>query len=362
METFTRSNYDIREKPAGTGRTIVEAFDKKTGKTVHSFEVWQGASEKESYIPQAMGNVTSADLLGRKSLKEAATIREGHSTSEFPSQLREDFRVIMLSAYETIPDVLYPLFYNVTSTKQEETYSGINMLEPASGRVEEDAPYFTLRTSAKTDVTITNYKRGGIVEINEELIMFDKSNEISRLAAELGASIKYQRYQLEAGQITTSANTTAQSATVSLNTAGLETMLTAYQTQTDSASGKLMVFPADTMLVPAARQWDARRLLESAAIPGQSTNDVNVMQSILRLVVCPLLDSSSTTRFYVGRANSTLGLIYQNVIGPQPEVFTQDTRTAQSDDVFIYDLIRYKARLYYGLGVIDNKIWHRSTT
>ena len=323
----------------------------------HTFKIYQGSKPDEKPSAFLRETVTSADLLNRVPLYEAAT------TSEFPDQLREDFRVIMLSSFQSVQDSLLPIFFTVQSTKTEETYAGINKLKKTPGIRREDTPYFVLGTTAKDQVIIRNWGRGGIVEITEDMIRFDKSNEITRLAAELGDSVAYERFQLLTDVMTTAASTTAQSSTVTLTPTNLENMLTTYQTQTDTASSKKLSFNADTLVVPAQLQWTARRILESSGIPGSADNDVNVLKGILNLVVNPLLDTNSTTRFYIGRARNPNGLIYQNVIGPTPETFTQDARQSQvSDDVFFYDLVRYKSRLHYGQGIVDIRYWHRSTT
>lgn len=338
----------VHEHKLSDGTLVIERSDGST------FKIYEGSSPKKATLRET---VTTRDILNRVTLREAAT------TSEFPDQLREDFRWILLSAYEAIADSMFPIFFRVNSTKQTETYAGINKLKKTPGIRREDAPFFVLGTTPKSSVTITNVWRGGIVEVTQDMIMFDKSGEIVRLATELGESVKYERFQLLTDVLTTAANTTAQSATVTLTPTNLETMLTTYLTQSDTASSKILAMVANTLVVPANLQWTARRILESAGIPGSADNDVNVLKGILNLVVNPLLDANSTTRFYIGKANNANGLIYQNVIGPEPEVMTQDARqTAVSDDVFIYNLVRYKAQLHYGQGAIDAQLWHRSTT
>ena len=328
----------------------------------HTFKIYEGSGNKEAYQAgrslQMSESIDSLDLMNRKTLREAAT------SSEFPSQMREDFRVIMLSAFQAVTDVLHPLAFNVNSTKEQETYAGIEKLKPTDGQVRQGSPYFVLGTTAKADVVIVNKKRGGIVELTEEIIRYDKSGEIVRLATELGESIKYERYELIRDVLVDNDNTTAQSSTVTLTPTNLEAMITTYQTQTDSASGKILNWAPDTLIVPAALQWKARRILESAGVSGSADNDINVLRNIVNLVVCPLLDADSTTRFYLGRSRNANGLIYQNVIGPTPETMIQGTPSKQSlsDDSFFYDLVRYKARLLYGIGMIDIRIWHRSTT
>lgn len=353
MKVLEPKSKEVRESKEGDC-TVVETKN-------HTFKIYEGSKDIESYQsgrPLAIAeSIDSLDLMNRTTLWEAAT------TSEFPSQLREDFRVIMLSAFQAVTDVLQPLMFNVNSTKETETYAGIEKLAKTPGVIRENTPYFTLGTTAKADVTIRNEKHGGIVEITEEMIRYDKSGEITRLATELGESIRYERYELIRDHLVTAANTTAQSATVTLTPTNLESMITTYQTQSDSASSKILAWNPDTLIVPAALQWTARRILESAGVSGSADNDINVLRNIVNLVVCPLLDSDSTTRFYLGRARNANGLIYQNVIGPTPETFIQDARRNQmSDDVFFYDLVRYKGRLVYGIGTIDARNWHRSTT
>ena len=325
--------------------------------------------QKPQSISEVNDNTTSLTLLNKRSLYEAAKftrdeIREAHTTSEFPNALREDFRTISLSAYNAISDSMLPIFFRVDSRKQTETYAGINKLKATPGVRRENAPFWMLGTSEKTKVEITNDWHGGVVEITQDMIMFDKSNEIVRLAAELGESYKYERFQLLTDVLTTSANTTAASATVTLTPTNLETMITAYRKQSDSASAKILALNCDTLVVPAALEFTARRILESAGIPGSANNDINVLKGILNLVVNPLLDANSTTKFYIGKANNANGLIYQNVIGPEPEYLNQGKPGTEqiSDDVFFYNLIRYKAQGHYGMDIVDIRLWHRSTT
>jgi len=353
MKVLGPESKEVRESKEGDC-TVVETKN-------HTFKIYEGSDNIDTYQagrPLAIAeSIDSLALMNRRTLFEAAT------TSEFPSQLREDFRVIMLSAFQAVTDVLQPLLFNINSTKETETYAGIEKLKPTPGTIIQNSPYFTLGTTAKADVVIRNEKHGGIVEVTEEIIRYDKSGEITRLATELGESVKYERYELIRDHLVTAANTTAQSSTLTLTPTNLESMITTYQTQTDTASSKILNWNPDTLIVPAALQWKARRILESAGVSGSADNDTNVLRNIVRLVICPLLDSDSTTRFYLGRQRNANGLIYQNVIGPTPETFTQQaTKQFISDDVFFFDLVRYKARLIYGIGTIDNRIWHRSTT
>lgn len=366
MDIFTpklTDKHDVTQREIAPGVTIHEAVNKTTGEVVGSFREYVGDGEPTAISHAGQSLMTSGRQPDsfRDNTKGRTRLSEAMTTTEFPSQMREDFRVIALSAFQAVSDALYPLFYRVESSKETETYSGINMLEPTSGQIHEDSPYYTLATTKKTDVTITNKKRGGIVEITEELLMYDKSGEIARLAAALGESVKYERYSLERDTLTDTSNTTAQSSTVTLTATNLETVITAYMKQSDTTSGKILNWVPDTIVVPVALWGNARRILETAAIPGAADNDVNVLKGILNLVICPLLDASSTTVFYVGRRGHPDGLIYQNVIGPEPEMTTQ-ARNSGSDDALYYDLVRNRARLIYGLGAIDARVWHRSST
>lgn len=289
--------------------------------------------------------------------------REAATTGEFPNALRADFKDILLSAYGTVVDPLLGLCYKLDSNNESETYRGLTDIQNITQLIPQGSEYPELMLSEKDTVTITNRKYGGIISVTDEMIRYAKLSEFNRLAAlegeALGRNVPYQI----AAAIETTTNTTASGSTLTLNRANLEAVVLAFKKQTataaDGSTVKLGLVP-DTLLIPPDLEMEARRLLQSTLIPGSANNDINVLQSSLKIAVSHWL--TSTSLFYVLKSNWANGLIFQSVIGPPPELSVQDVRATQSEGVFRYDKISYKARMLFGVGVIDTKWCIRSTT
>lgn len=289
--------------------------------------------------------------------------QEAATTGEFPNLLRADFQDILLSAYGAVPMPLMGLSDQVTSVNENETYRGLKGLGPLTQEVPQGGPYGELLIGEKDTVTIYNKKFGGLIAVTDEMIRFNKLAEFNRMASMLGESLARGVEAAIADVIETTSNTTAYTSTVTLNRVNLEGVVTAFRKQTataeDGSTFYLGLVP-DTLLIPPDLELEARRLLQSTMIPGSANNDINVLQNSLNIVVS--YDLSSTSLWYVLKSKWANGLKFQKVIGPPPELSMQDMTATQSEGVFKYDTIRYKARTLYGCGVID-PVWAiRSTT
>jgi len=293
-----------------------------------------------------------------------ARFREAATTGDFPSLLREDYKDILLSAYATVPATLFPLCYKADSNKETETYRGLTDLGPTTAVVPEGGEFPERMLSEKSIVTITNYKYGDIVSYTREMELYNKLAEFKRLTELQGRALADGLEENIADYIETTTNTTAYSATVTLNRVNLEAMVMTFKkqttTDTEGKTIRLGLIP-DTLLIPPDLEMEAQRLLNSALIPGSANNDVNVLKGSLDIVVSHRLSSASL--FYVCKRNWPNGLTYQKVIGPPPETFVQNVSSAQiSDNVFRYDKISYRADMIYGIGNLDDKWCIRSTT
>jgi hypothetical protein len=301
-----------------------------------------------------------------KILEENKLMRfmEAATTGDFPNLLRSDMLDILLSAYGAVPQPLFGLCDVVTSTRESETYRGLKHLQDLRTEVPQGAEYGEMLLGEKDTVTITNRKYGGIIAITDEMIMYAKLAEFARLSSMLGDSLaRNVDYQI-AQVIETTTNTTASGSTLTFNRANLETVVTNFRKQTataaDGSTVKLGLVP-DTLLIPPDLEFEARRLLQSTLIPGSANNDINVLQGSLNIVVSH--DLSSTSLWYVLKSKWANGLKFQKVIGPPPEMSTQDVKGNNlPDSSFRYDKISYKARMLFGVGVIDAKWCIRSTT
>lgn len=283
--------------------------------------------------------------------------REAATTGDFPNLLRSDYQDILLSAYGSVEQPLMSLADVVTSTRESETYRGLTAIQDIYTEVPEGSEYGEILLSEKTVVTITNKKYGGLIAVTDEMIRYAKLAEFSRLGSLLGESLaKNVEYQIGAVIENTSNTTAATGAPLTLNRANLETVVNQFKkltaTAADGTSVKLGLVP-DTLLVPPDLEYEAKRLMQSTLIPGSANNDVNVLKSSLNIVISHYL--TSTTAWYVLKKGWANGLKVQKVIGPPPELSVQDVKGSNlPDSSFRYDKLTYKARMLFGVGVIDS--------
>lgn len=283
---------------------------------------------------------------------------EAATTGDFPNLLRADFQDILLSAYGQVEMPLFSLCDVVTSNKESETYRGLTAIQDVTTEVPEGGEYGEILLSEKSTVTITNKKYGGLIAVTDEMIRFAKLAEFSRLASMLGDSLAKNVERQLVTVIENTANTTAMTGAVAtFNRANLEIAINQFKTLTttaaDGSTVKLGLVP-DTLLIPPDLEFEARRLLNSTLIPGSANNDINVLRNSLNIVVSHYL--TSTSAWYILKSKWANGLKFQKVIGPPPELSVQNI-TAQNapDSSFRYDKITYKARMLFGVGVLDDK-------
>jgi len=293
-----------------------------------------------------------------------ARFREAATTGDLPTLLREDYLDILLSAYGTVPQPLLGLCYQVTSDNPSETYRGLKHLQDIDSEIPEGSEYPEIIVGEKSTVTITNRKYGAIIAVTEEMIRYSKLAEMTRIGASAGEMLGRVVEKKIAAAIEDTSNTTASGSTLTLSRANLETVVNAFRIQTATAADGTTIklgLTADTLLVPPSLEYDATRILNSTLIPGSANNDVNVMKGALNIMVAPYL--TSTSLWYVLKSNWANGLVIQKVIGPPPELSQQEVKgNQQPDSTFRYDKISYKARMLFGVGVIDAKFCIRSTT
>ena len=303
-------------------------------------------------------NILDLKESGDVSYDRMMKFQEAATTGEFPNLLRADYKDILLSAYGKVDQPLFGLADVVPSANETETYRGLTALQDVTTEVPQGAPYGEILLSEKDTVTITNKKYGGLIAVTDEMIRFNKLSEMNRLGSMLGESLaRNVEIKLAAAIENTSNTTAATGAALTLNRANLEVVLAQFKSQTataaDGSTVKLGLIP-DTLLVPPDLEFTAKRLMLSTLIPGAVDNDPNVIKGMLNIVVSH--DLSSTSAWYVLKSKWANGLKFQKVIGPPPELSVQDMNATQSDGVFKYDKISYKARMLFGVGVID-PVW-----
>ncbi|GAA0569504.1 prohead protease/major capsid protein fusion protein [Caenispirillum bisanense] len=115
-------------------------------------------------------------------------------------------------------------------------------------------------------------------------------------------------------------------------------------------SGTLINVTPKYLLVPAARETEAEKLL--ATIAATTTDDVNTFAGKLELIVDPRLDGKSDLRWYVVADPAQIdGLEYAYLEGaPGPQI--------ESQNGFEIDGVRIKVRLDFGAGFVDWRGWY----
>jgi hypothetical protein len=303
------------------------------------------------------------EILGNESEAKYSRFREAVTSNELPTLLRSDYKDILLSAYDGVEKPLLGLAYQVNSDNESETYRGLKPIQDLDDIVPQGQEYPELMLGEKTTVTITNRKYGGLIAVTDEMLRYNKLAEMNRLGAMLGDALGRQVEKKIAAAIETSGNYTAYGSTVTLTRANLEAVVTMYKKQTQTAADGTTIkggYIPDTLLIPPDLEYDARRIINSTLIPGSADNDMNVLKSSLNIVVSHYL--TSTTIFYVMKSSWANGLLFQKVIFP-PELSLQNvTGENLPDSSFRYDKITYKARMLFGVGVLDAKAIVRSTT
>ena len=292
-----------------------------------------------------------------------ARFREAATTGDFPNLLREDYQDMVLSAYGEVDQPLVGLARTLPSDLQTETYRGLTPMQDITQIVPEGGEFGEIRLSEKATRSITNYKRGAMIAVTWEMIRYNKLAEFNRLGNYLGNSIGRSVELAVRDVIETTTNTATSSAgTLTLNRANLETQITYFKKQTatcaDASTVPLGIVP-DTLLIPPDLEFEARRLLQSALIPGAHDNDVNVLKSMLNIAVSH--DLSSTSVWYILKKSWLNGLVLQTVEGPPPQVAVQDIKSTQTDGVIRYDKILYRGKVVFGSGVLDTAWCLRST-
>ena len=131
----------------------------------------------------------------------------------------------------------------------------------------------------------------------------------------------------------------------------LTAAVTAMRRQTDDKGKKIYVKPK-YLVVPPELEWTARKLLQSAQVPGTANNDANVLRDVgLEPLICDWLPD--TNDWYVIADPSTIDTIevgFLRGVGESPQLFLKSpgwtTISGMAVDPFSMDdePIKYKVR------------------
>ena len=290
-------------------------------------------------------------------------IAEATDRTAFAKITGELINSSLIDAYNFYPTIGDQLTRTVPSNLKKETVAGIHAIAFPE-LVGEGKDYPEFGTEEKF-VEITNRKYGEVLEITEETIMFDQTNQILVRAGNIGEGAALYRDKLivqvvmentdaksyyPSGTGTTLYDNTAYSnlsSSTAFNTAGLNTVVNKLREMTDERSNPIIVPEPWVLLLPSELMPDGEMMFISDKDPYTAEEAPNIYKGRFRVLTSPFL--TSATDWWIGNFPREFWWT---------EVYPLQTlsRPAGTDADFYRD-IRYafKVRFYGGCSAVDTK-------
>ena len=340
---------------------IIHIVDPQTGQ-IRETEVQHGTGEQN-----AERKPNARSLKESMGLQKYASLREAATTGDFPTLLRDGLKQILFNSYNEEPSTYQEWVAMENSDKAEEYYLEMNRMGTLPV-VAEGQPFPEVDVALDRTVRIANNKRGYIFAITEEMIRFDRSNQMRQYASEMGMASKQTREEQAYAVLSTTGNyvrnsTTndndvgANTSTVTFSPTGLITGFSTLSTMKDRKSGRYLGVRPDTLIVAPRLEFAAKQLLLSPDVgtrTGSSevygTGTINQFRGLVRnIIVSPYFGTS----YQWCLLQAKRAVVYQEVDPLQ--LLTEDVRSVQNEGYFVYDKIRYRVRDWYGIGMMNDR-------
>lgn len=300
------------------------------------------------------------------------------STFNFPDALRMGLQVDLFTSYNEQP-VTYPAWARVVnSNKQQEEYlfdSAIG-LPPIVG---EGQPYPEVATDFDSGQKISNYKRGFIIPVTEEMQKFDQVGKVREVAELMGRAMRRGEEQSCMDVITTTTNYTrtntagdndetvagsgANFQAVTFSATGLITAFNILRTMKDRRTGIYLGVNPNTLIVTPKLWWATQQLIGSnMTARGGATNEVygtgdrnSFFNVVSTIIVSP--EFGSSFGWWLGEAKRAV--TFQRVEGI---TLLTEGAGAATEGYFNRDVLRYRTRNWYGVGMRDDRFAFLSTS
>lgn len=310
------------------------------------------------------------DVYGHLTIDRAKLMEAGGqlSTANFPDALRMGIQTDLFSTYNEMA-VTYPQFARVVSSnKQQEEYmddSPFGLLP----QVDEGQPYPEAVTSFDGGTIIKNYKRGFLVSVTEEMQKFDMVGKVRETAEMIGRAARLTEEQDVMDVLTTTGNYTrnsttgdndegANTQTLTFSPTGVIAAFNVLRTMKDRKTGVYLNVMPDTMIVTPKLEWAVRQLLNSAQVNGMGDKDATVVYGqgtnnpffsvVRRVIVSPQFGSN----YEWALLESNRAIVFQRV---EPIQVLQEAMNAATESYIERDVIRYRVRNWYGVGMRDDR-------
>lgn len=341
---------------------IIEILDPQAGKIKETVLQDQPNTEKQSLFEAKNGRY--------------ANLLEASSTTDFPALLRDGIKAIVYDSYSGVTTTWQDWVMATSSDKQSEDWVETNALGelPIVG---EGTPYPEIKRDLDRTVNIRNYKRGDILTVTEELIKFNRIAQIKFDASEAGRRAANTREQAAYSVVNTAGNyvrTTAagdndignNTAAVTFSALGLNTALATLRTMKDRKSGVYFGVNPGTLLVTPRLEMAAKQLLlspelrqsdGSTVIKTYGQGQTNPFRGLInQIIVSPRL--GSTYEWVLMEAKRAV--ILQEVEGLQ--ILQESAGSVTSEAYFKYDMLRFRVRDWFGVGMLNDRYCFLSTS
>jgi len=321
--------------------------------------------------PQAENLFESRFGSRRTTLMEAAT------TDEFPVLLRDGIRAIAYDRYMAQPTTWQRIADFAQSDKQSEDWVEENQIGEMPV-VPEGTAFPAIKQDLDRTLNIRNYKRGFIFEITEELIRFNRTALVKRQSGQYGRSAANTREQSVYSVLTNTGNYTrnstngdndigANTAATTFSPTGLNTALATLRTMKDRKSGSYLGVMPNQLIIGPRLEMAAKQLLLSPSImpvgdPGSAATlygggTTNPFRGVVNeIIVSPRLGTSY--QWVLQEAKQAV--ILQEVEGFQ--IFQESAGQIQYEGWFMYDVVRYKVRDWFGVGMLNDRFAYYSSS
>ena len=316
------------------------------------------------------------------SIKELHDFCESVDVTQFPvitATLVEKKVLDSFNAFPTIGDQLVTPFQSnlqVSKIPGADLTSNMKDIEPGM-------PYHHDADIAEHYVQIEGKKRGDILDITEEALMFDQTGLILREAEKFGKqaaidrekkilytiqdvtvnNVNYYAYYPSGSRVALYSGAVAGTHPYSnlhvralQHWTDLDTAKTMFSTMRDANGEPIMIMP-NILLVPVALETMAKRLVMNTllpaakigqTVPGDSPNEANPFANAFTVLSSPYLDINSTRIWYLGAFKEQF---IEKVVYPI-QVLTRKDNT--NDMAWERDVVaQYKIRYYAQPGAID---------
>lgn len=303
------------------------------------------------------------------------------NTPDAAEILRTGIRFLAFSKYQNMPRTFDKIVTYADSNKPQEEY----LRDAAIGRLPyapsgTEAPEVT--SSFEGGVTIQNNLYRAIVSVLGDWIKFDQIGKIKQTADLLGRALRMTEEFAVYSALTTTGNYTRNSTTndndVGANTAattfngvGLELALATIATAKDRKSGAYLGFKGDTIVIGPRMEVPVKQLLMSTNLNragGNTTNEVRGMGDqnqykgmVNNIIISPWFPTGVNAFQWLVFDSTVNWCQFQTVENAQ---VLQEDQNMASEAWLTKDKIRFLARQYFGVGIVDDRcsFYSSSTT